>query len=330
MRPLVIGHRGAPGYRPEHTRSSYELAIALGVDAVEPDVVFSRDGVAVIRHENEISTTTDVAERPEFADRRTTKTIDGAALTGWFTEDMDWDELATLRARERLPALRAASASFDGQQPIMRLRDLFALVDRASAERGREIGVVLEVKHATFFDGLGFGVAGCIAAELAAAGWASGERPLTVESFESTVLLELRALGVAAQYVYLLEAAGRPFDLVARLGHDAPTYAQTATPAGLDELIGRVDGVSLDKKMILSPAAPGRAGDIVAQAHERGLRVFTWTCRPENAFLSKRFRRGGDRAAFGDYGAEWRLLAERGVDGVFVDHPDLGVEVFSS
>src|SRR5918995_1627285 len=141
--PLVIGHRGAPGYRPEHSRSSYDLALAMGVDAVEPDVVVSRDGVLVVRHENEISGTTDVSDRPEFADRRTTKTIDGSELTGWFTEDFTWDELSTLRCRERLPRVRPTSASFDDQQPVLRLRDVLDAVREASFEHGREIGVVL-------------------------------------------------------------------------------------------------------------------------------------------------------------------------------------------
>ena len=135
-RPLVIGHRGAPGYRPEHSRSSYDLALAMGVDAVEPDIVVSKDGVLVVRHENEISGTTDVADRPEFADRRTTKTVDGAELTGWFTEDFTWDELATLRCRERLPQLRPASASFDDEQPVLRLRDVLDLVRDAVARAG--------------------------------------------------------------------------------------------------------------------------------------------------------------------------------------------------
>ena len=134
--PLVIGHRGAPGYRPEHSRSSYDLALEMGVDAVEPDIVVSKDGVLVVRHENEISATTDVADRPEFADRRTTKTVDGAAMTGWFTEDFTWDELATLRCRERLPKIRPASASFDDQQPVLRLTDVLDIVRAGVARAG--------------------------------------------------------------------------------------------------------------------------------------------------------------------------------------------------
>lgn len=331
-RPLVIGHRGAPGYRPEHTRSSYELALALGVDAVEPDVVLTADGVLVVRHENEIGSTTDVASRPEFASRRTTKTIDGVEQTGWFTEDFTWAELATLRCRERLPELRPSSASFDGMQPPLRLVDVLQLVREASLDQGREIGVVLEIKHATYFAGLGFDVAGAIAAELRSARWAAGELPLSIESFEQTVLEGVRAQGVRGTYIYLLEAKGRPFDLVAAHGEAAPTYAGQVAPAGLDRLAAEVDGISVDKRMILAPDLRGRATGptpVVADAHARGLRVFTWTCRPENAFLLPAFRRGREKGAFGRYESEWRVIADAGVDGVFVDHPDLGVGFFS-
>lgn len=303
----------------------------MGVDAVEPDVVLSRDGVLVVRHENEISGTTDVAERAEFAQRRTTKTIDGVALTGWFTEDFTWDELATLRCRERLPTLRPSSASFDDEQPILRLRDVLDLVRERSLEQGRELGVVLEIKHATYFDGLGFNVADLVVAELEAAGWAGGELPLTIESFESTVLRAVKRRGVHGTYVYLLEAAGRPFDLATSLGAAAPTYATTASPAGLDELVGIMDGISVDKKMILMPDKLGRMtgpSRVIADAHERGLRVFTWTCRPENAFLVGQYRSRAGKAAFGDYEAEWAVIRDAGIDGVFVDHADLGVAFF--
>jgi glycerophosphoryl diester phosphodiesterase len=329
--PLVIGHRGAPGYRPEHSRWSYELALEMGVDAVEPDVVPTRDGVLVVRHENEIGGTTDVSQHPQFADRRTTKTVDGIELTGWFTEDFTWEELSQLRCRERLPKVRPASANFDDTQPVLRLRDVLDLVRAASAEQRRGIGVVLEIKHATYFDALGFDVAALIADELRAAGWAAGELPLTIESFESTVLHAVRERGVVGDYVYLLEAAGRPADLLARDGERAPTYAATAAPRGLDALVGRVDGISVDKRMILAPDRLGRAtgpSRIVGDAHGRGLRVFTWTARPENTFLLRPFRRHGGPAALGDYEAEWAILRDAGIDGVFVDHADLGVAFF--
>lgn len=321
--PLVIGHRGAPGYRPEHSRSSYELAFAMGVDAVEPDVVASKDGVLVLRHENEISGTTDVADRPEFADRRTTKKIDGESLTGWFTEDFTWAELATLRTRERLPKIRRSSASFDDAQPILRLTDLLEMVRRASAEHGREIGVVLEVKHATYFAGIGLDLVPLIERDLHATGWADGALPLIVEAFESTLLHRLRKTGIAASFIYLIEAKGKPFDLVTAHGRAAPKYADEVTPAGLDALVGTVDGISVNKRMLLASDST-----LVADAHARGLRVFTWTCRPENAFLSAPYRAGRGKAAFGDYESEWGVIARTGVDGVFVDHPDLGVAFF--
>ena len=329
----MIGHRGAPGYRPEHSRSSYDLALELGVDAVEPDIVVSADGVLVVRHENEISGTTDVADRLEFQDRRTTRTIDGAELTGWFAEDFTWDELSTIRCRERLPGLRATSASFDDAQPVLRLRDVLDLVRAGSLAQGREIGVVLEIKHATYFGSIGWDIAALVDAELREAGWATGALPLTIEAFESTVLYALQERGIPAAYIYLLEASGRPFDLVTALGKKAPTYRATASPAGLDDLAGRVDGISVDKRMILAPDKLGRLtgpSSLVADAHDRGLRVFTWTCRPENSFLIGQFRGRGGAAAFGDWKSEWAVIRDAAVDGVFVDHPDLGVAFFRS
>jgi len=322
--PLVIGHRGAPGYRPEHTRSSYELALAMGVDAVEPDIVATRDGVLVVRHENEISATTNVADHPEFAHRKTTKKVDGVSLTGWFTEDFTWNELQVLRCRERLPELRASSATFDDTQPILTLVDVLDLVRDGARTHDREIGVVLEIKHATYFASIGLDLAPLIERDLRDAGWNDAELPLTIEAFESTVLAQLRERKVAATYIYLIESAGRPFDLLTAHGRSAPSYAATVRPEGLDQLVGVVDGISVSKRMLL---ARGRA--LVDDAHARGLLVFTWTARPENKFLAKEHRLPGDAANFGDYENEWGLIGLTGVDGVFVDHADLGVEFFS-
>ena len=319
----MIAHRGASGYRPEHSRSAYELALAMGADAVEPDVVATRDGVLVVRHENEISGTTDVAEHPELADRRATRRVDGQAVTGWFTEDFTWAELSTLRVRERLPQLRPTSAAFDGTEPILRLVDLLDLVRERSADQDREIGVVLEIKHATHFERLGLDLVPLVERELRLAGWADGELPLIVESFESTVLSRLRETGIPASYVYLIEATGRPFDLVAAQGRAAPTYKAAVAPRGLDALVGAVDGISVNKSMLLA-----RGSTVAEDARARGLAVFAWTCRPENAFLAPEFRANGGPAAFGDYESEWATIAHLGVDGVFVDHPDLGAALF--
>lgn len=329
--PLIIGHRGAPGYRPEHSRSSYDLAFELGAEAVEPDVVFSRDGVLVVRHENEIGGTTDVADHPEFADRRTTKTIDGVSQEGWFTEDFTWEELSTLRVRERLPAIRESSASYDGTQPILRLEDVLDIVRTASLEHGRRLGVVVEIKHATYFAGLGFDVAGSVARSLSDSGFLDAGLPVIVESFEPSVLRELQALGLPAQYIFLLEHSGTPFDLLSADGSAAMSYRALALPEGLSTLAPQFDGISVDKRTILRPDVLGRASgsNVVSDAHDRGLRVFTWTARPENLFLIPQFRTRGGRAAFGNYAAEWRLLVNAGVDGIFADHPDLAVDVLA-
>ena len=325
--PLIIGHRGASGYRPEHTRSAYELAFRLGADAVEPDIVATRDGVLVLRHENEISGTTDVASRPEFADRRTSKLIDGARLTGWFTEDFTWAELATLRAVERLPAVRQASATFDGLEPILRLRDLLGIIDHASAERQRIM--VAEIKHATYFESSGLPLDELVAAEVS--GWASDEN-LIVECFEQTVLGQVRARGVPGRVVFLAEASGSPADLVAKFGSRALPYSAHLTNAGLARLATAVDGVSVDKRLLLSTDAAGETTttDFVERAHAAGLEVYTWTLRAENKFLAKGMRRGSSARDYGDWLDEFRLILGTGLDGVFADQPDLVREALAS
>ncbi len=315
-RPLVIGHRGASGYRPEHTRAAYELALTLGVDAVEPDIVPTRDGVLVLRHENEISGTTDVASHPEFAHLRTTKTVDGVELTGWFTEDFTWDELATLRAIERLPTLRQASRSFDGTAPLLRLRDLLEMLGP------RKTVLVAELKHATYFASIGLSLDELFAAEIA--GWGSSAR-LFVESFEQTVLEQLRARGVQARYVFLVEASGSPADLVAEHGPRALPYSAHLTDAGLARLASSVDGISVDKSLLLRPGT-----DLVQRAHAAGLLVFTWTLRAENRFLAPVNRRGTSPRDYGNWQREFEAIIATGIDGVFADQPDLVFSVLDS
>jgi len=327
--PLIIGHRGAPGYRPEHTRPSYELALAQGADAVEPDLVASRDGVLLVRHENEMSGTTDVASRPEFAHLRVTKEIDGRELTGWFTEDFTWAELSTLRAVERLPRLRPGSAAFDGLFPVMRFTDLLSLL---SEERSHTAGLVVELKHASYFSSIGLPLDELLEIELSESrmGPPSPDR-LVIESFEKSVLERLHRRGVQAKYVYLLEADGTAFDLRQRSGAQAPTYAEelgderlaalrrppsSATGAGAG-----LHGISVSKSVILEPSASGHV-DLVQRAHAVGLAVYCWTFRPENAFLSPRFR-SGPPGSFGRWRDELEELIEAGVDGLFLDHPDL-------
>lgn len=318
--PLVVAHRGASGWRPEHTESAYRLAAQLGADAIEPDIVATRDGVLVLRHENEISGTTDVAERPEFRERRATKRIDGVELTGWFTEDFTWDELRTLRTRERLPGTRPNGRSFDGLGRILRLRDLLAILDETG------LGLVAEVKHATYFDSIGLPLGELVASELARHGWARGRR-LVVEAFEQSVVDDIRARGVEAEWIYLVEAQGAAADLVARFGAKATSYADQVSDAGLARLRESVDGISVDKSMLFNrlaiPGARPRPSDLTARAHAAGLKLFTWTLRPENRFLLPAHRVGKTGAEWGDWRREWGMVLDQDVDGVFADHPDL-------
>ena len=246
---------------------------------------------------------------------------------GWFAEDFTWDELATLRCRERIPGIRPGSASFDDREPPLRLRDLLALLDDHRA-RGREVIPVIEVKHASYFAECGHDMAALLDAELASTGWK--RRRVVIESFELTILRRLRERGTHAELVFLLEAGGIPADQLT--DPTSRSYTEWMTPEGLDVLAAHVDGISPDKTVILAPDAGGRAtgpAPVVARAHERGLAVFTWTCRPENAFLLPPFRTG-DLADYGDWRSEWAVLTRAGLDGVFVDHADLGVEVFGT
>ena len=327
--PAIIGHRGASGYRPEHTAAAYDLAFALGADAVEPDIVATRDGVLVIRHDAEISTTTDVASRPEFAALRTTKEIDGAALDGWFTEDFTWRQLATLRCVERLDGLRPLSTTFDGRYGILRLSDLLALVSAASDRHGRPLGIVAELKHATYFASLGLPLDELFHAELAVAGWDRGA-PLAVESFEQDVLLSLAARGLDADLVYLVEAHGAPADRVARSGSAARAYDDDVTDAGLAGLAASgLTGVSVDLSRMLRPAGDGVpvTTDIAGRASAAGLQTYCWTLRPENEFLPPSARLGAAPGAPGDWRHVFEPVMRSGVIAVFADHPDLAASV---
>jgi glycerophosphoryl diester phosphodiesterase len=325
-RPLVIAHRGASGYRPEHTRAAYELALMMGADALEPDIVLSRDGVLVLRHENELSGTTDIEARPEFAKRRTTKIVDGHSRTGWFSEDFTWAELSTLTARERMPTIRPASAEFDGTENILRLSDLLEIIDRFAAEQSRPIVLVAELKHAHYFASIGLPLDELFAT--AVDGWATASN-LIVESFELTVLAKLRARGLPGRLIFLVENSGAPADSLALDDGDVVSYADHLTAAGLAKLAHTVDGVSVSRRLILEQDAAGNATGItavVARAQAAGLLVFTWTLRAENRFLCLNHRSGTDPTALGDWRTEFALVMSSGVDGVFADQPDLVIK----
>lgn len=323
--PLVIGHRGASGYRPEHTKAAYDLAFALGADAVEPDIVATRDGVLVLRHENEISGTTNVADHPEFADRHASKTIDGIVMTGWFTEDFTWAELATLRARERLPEVRKDNVVFNDSEPILRLSDLLEIVDQHPEAQRRTLRVVAEIKHASYFESIGLPLDELFAREVS--GWATADN-LIIESFEQSVLHRIRDRGIPGKLVFLLESNGAPSDLIAQFGAQARNYAEHLTEEGLAQLAREVDGISVDKKMLMVKDLAGNltgTNDLVSRAHAAGLLVFCWTLRAENRFLPKNLRSGKQPEQFGDWLGEFRTLMDSGLDGVFADQPDLAV-----
>jgi glycerophosphoryl diester phosphodiesterase len=322
--PLVIGHRGASGYRPEHTLASYRLAIGMGADFIEPDLVSTKDHVLVARHENEISGTTDVAGHPEFADRKATKTIDGQPITGWFTEDFTLAELRTLRARERIADLRPDNTAFDGLYQVPTLQEVIELAKRAG------VGIYPETKHPTYFDSIGLSLEEPLLAALRANGYRGPKAKVFIQSFEVGNLKELRGK-TRLPLVQLLSDVGAPYDLVA--AGDSRTYADLSTPRGLAEIATYADGIGPSKNQIVSRDAAGNLLEptsLVDDAHQAGLLVHPYTFRNENSFLPADFRQGNPASdlypgATGDAPAEYRLFFRLGVDGLFSDNPDTAV-----
>jgi glycerophosphoryl diester phosphodiesterase len=312
--PVIIAHRGASAERPEHTLLAYQRAIEEGADFLEPDLVITKDNHLVARHENEISETTDVAAKPEFADRKRTQTIDGTEVSGWFTEDFTLAELRTLRARERLPVLRPANTAYDGQAQIPTLEEIIALAKSASERTGRTIGIYPETKHPSHFRKIGLPLEPVLLAALAKAGWTTADAPVFIQSFEVENLKALRAQ-TGVRLVQLM-ADGASAD-----GHD---YADMRTKAGLSRLANYADAIGPDRALVIPRDPDGTLGTpttLVADAHYAGLEVHPWTFRPENYFLAKRFRRGDSPLARGDAVGEIRLYLEAGIDGLFSDSP---------
>ena len=322
-RPIVIAHRGASGERPEHTLESYRLAIEQGADFVEPDLVSTRDGVLVCRHENEISGTTDVASRPGFASRRATKTVDGASVTGWFTEDFTLAEIKTLRARERLPRLRGTA--FDGRFEVPTFDEVLALMASANARperRGRPVGVYPETKHPSYFQGLGLALETPLLEALRRHGLDRKDAPVFIQSFEVQNLRALARLTPVA-LIQLIDAAGRPWDFTG-----GRSYADMIRPAGLRDIAAYARGIGVHKSLVVPRDSSGRSlppTALVRDAHAAGLLVHVWTLRAENEFLSAELRRGQEPSARGDMAAETTLFLKAGVDGLFTDHPSIGL-----
>ncbi len=323
----VIAHRGASGYRPEHTIASYELAIEQGADIIEPDLVSTADGVLVARHENEIGGTTDVAAHPEFAARHTTKTIDGRSVTGWFTEDFTLAELRTLRAVERLPQMRPGNTVYDGRFAIPTFDEVLDLAVAAGRRTGRTIGVAPETKHPSHFAALGLSLTEPLLASLRRVGWDHAGAPVIVQSFETGNLRDLAGRS-GVPLAQLVDSHGAPFDR--QLAGDPTTYADLLTPVGLREVSTYAGWLAPHKHLVLPRDADGAlTGEhrLVDEAHEVGLRVVAWTFRLENHFLPADLRRRGGPNAPGSLTRELRAALRAGVDAVFTDHPDLAVSV---
>jgi glycerophosphoryl diester phosphodiesterase len=311
--PIVIGHRGAPGYRPEHTLESYALAIAQGADFIEPDLVSTKDGVLIARHENEISGTTDVAER--FPDRKRTKTIDGKEVVGWFTEDFTLAEIETLRAKERL---EFRDQSFNGKFTVPTFEAVLDLALAKSRETGRIIGVYPETKHPTYFDSIGLSLEEPLAAALRKKDLDRADAPVFIQSFETGNLKQLNTM-TAVRLVQLLEAADRqPYDLAA--AGDGRTYGDLITPKGLADIAAYADGIGPFKRLIV-PESDDKTlkspTTLVADAHAAGLLVHPYTFRSEAQYLAKDYAE--------DPAAEYRQFLGLGIDGLFSDFPDTAV-----
>lgn len=340
-RPLIIGHRGASGLRPEHTLASYELAIELGADYIEPDLVATKDGVLVARHENEISGTTDVADHPEFADLKTTKIIDGQEVTGWFTEDFTLAELKTLKAVERIPDIRPESAEYDGQFEIPTLQEVIDLAKQKSAELGKTIGIYPETKHPTYFDSIGLSLEEPLVDTLNANGFTEADDPVFIQSFEVGNLKYLNTLTDLPLVQLFDETEAQPYDFV--VSGDSRTYGDLLTPEGLAEISEYADGIGPWKRLIIPAETVDENGDgepddlngdgeisdadqvlqeptsLIEDAHAAGLLVHAYTFRSDDYYLSPDYN--------GNPELEYEQFFSLGLDGLFTDFPGTGFEV---
>lgn len=318
-RPILIAHRGASGERPEHTIASYTLAIEQGADFIEPDLVLTKDGILVARHENEISTTTDVADHPQFASRKTVKKIDGHSVKGWFTEDFTLAELKTLRAKERLPKLRPENTAYDGQFTIPTFDEIIALALAKSSETGRRIGLYPETKHPSFFASIGLPHEGPLLAALNAAGFTDKNDPAFIQSFEVGNLIALSSK-TELRLIQLVDADGGPAD------RPEITYANMLSDDGLRDIARYAAGIGPAKDLIIQRtllgALDGSTG-LVARCHTAGLEVHPWTFRAENFFLPLGLRNGINPRGAGDLAEEIRLFLAEGIDGLFCDFPGI-------
>lgn len=324
--PLIVGHRGACGYRPEHTIESYVLAARLGADSLEPDLVMTADGELICRHEAELSRTTDVASRPEFAALRTVKCIDGHQVTGWFAEDFSLTQIKTLWATERLRELRASNTTYHGRCRVATFTELLEVRAQVSRELDRAIGLSVELKDSARYREMGMDLEAAVTAALRAAGLAGGSIPVFLQSFHLHSLIRLREeFATSLSLIYLIENGGRPAGLAGR--SDRHTYDDLLSSRGLKVLSSWVDGIGPGKQRIFPRRPNGTLGmptRLVPDAHEAGLVVHAWTFRAENCFLPEDLRRRGRDADWGDVLGEMRRFLQAGVDALICDQPDVG------
>ncbi|MFJ8602167.1 glycerophosphodiester phosphodiesterase [Streptomyces shenzhenensis] len=325
--PTIIGHRGASGYRPEHTFGSYQLALDMGADIVEAgDLVPTKDGHLVCRHEPEIGGTTDVADHPEFASRRTTKVLDGVSTTGWFTEDFTLAELKTLRAIERIPANRPHNNLYNGRWEIPTFEEVLKWQDEQTRKRGKQVWIYPETKHPTYFRKLGLGLEERVAKLLRKYGKDKRNSPVILQSFEPGSIQRLNKLVDNPLVVLLSSAGSRPWDFVE--AGDPRTVADLVTPKGLRELAGYAQGIGPTLDLVIAKKADGSLGaptTLVADAHKVGLILHPYTMRNENPFLPTEFRKGTDADAYGDAFGAFKAYFATGIDGVFTDNADTGL-----
>lgn len=337
QKQAVAGHRGASAFRPEHTLASYQRAIDDGADIVEPDLVITRDGILIARHENEISGTSNVADKPEFALRKVTKQIDGIPITGWFTEDFTLAEIKTLRAKERIPANRPVNATFDDQFEIPTLQELIDLVKQQANVKSRVIGIYPETKHSTYFKAIGLPLERRLVDQLNAAGYRGKGAAVYIQSFEPASLKEIRGM-TDMRIVQLIDnplntpapngtPRNAPYDFIA--AGSKRTYADMITPIGLKEIATYADVVSPYKEVLIPRTASNELGmptSVIADAHAAGLKVHAFTFRPENPFLPSSLRLPDVNSITqrGNMIAEITAYLNAGIDGFFTDDPGQG------
>ena len=312
--PIIIAHRGASGYRPEHTLASYELAIDLGADYIEPDLVITKDGILIARHENEISATTDIANHPEFAHLKTTKIIDGEIKIGWFTEDFTIAEIKTLTAQERIPQIRPQNIAYHGIFTIPTFVEIIDLVKHKSQAIGRHIGIYPETKHPSYFKAIGLSLESTLLLNLQGI-----NLPVFIQSFEASNLKEL-SQKTDLPLVQLINDIGKPYNFI--INDDPRTYIDLLSQQGLKEIAEYAQAIGVHKNLLIPRDIHGKLllpTSLIIDAHIANLQVHAWTFRNEDCFLPSDCQ--------GNPQKEYEIFFNLGIDGVFSDYPDMALKI---